>query len=401
MGIGIGPATIPACRSGLPAQVLPSQDALICDATPSVQSRHLMMAVAAQNYGQNSYRIRQPFDFAGRTGKIVFDAEAYVLNGLLGWVSVELSEDPINAPSFSAGPTWNNDEGSLLPRNGLQVQFQHNCAGYYAPSVVGIRMVAVFRNYQETDLAADTPTCVATKPGQLNRFELRVSQNRLEVYATPASADGTTFATPQLLYATPLNLPFTRGYVSITTHNHASLKYSPEANQPIDAWVTRWDNVGFDGPVVGGWREAEVPDSLIPGRDAANRPGAVTSVGYRIADAATGPAQQLVLKNVDLSNVRSAALSLSAWFNAVFTPDVTKVTLRHRFNGKAWRERVLTAAEAALLTAPNQQGQLGLMVDVVLADLVQGDNTLEFVTTNVDQNYPPVLANIDLILKTP
>jgi hypothetical protein len=399
VGIGIGPATIGACRAGLPTRVLPSQDALICDATPSVPSRHLMMAVGAQNYGQNSYRIRQPFDFAGRTGKIVFDAEAYVLSGLIGWVSVEVTEDPINAPSFSAGPTWNNDEGSLIPRNGFQVQFQTGCAG--AQPSVGMRMLAVFNNYRESDLAPANTTCVAAQPGQLNRFELRVSQTRIEVYATPSSADGTAFAAPQLLYGTALSLPFTRGYVSVTTHNHASIKYSPDPTRPIDAWVTRWDNVGFDGPVVGGWREVEVPDSLIPGRDTPNRAGDVMSVGYRIADAANGPAQRLVLKNVDLSNVRSAALSLSAWFNAVFTPDVTKVALRYRFNGRAWRERVLTAAEAALLVAPNQQGQLGLMVDVVLADLVQGDNTLEFVTANVDQNYPPVFANIDLILKTP
>ena len=35
-----------------------------------------MTAVAMQNYGVNSYMIRQPFDFAGRTGKIVFDVDA-------------------------------------------------------------------------------------------------------------------------------------------------------------------------------------------------------------------------------------------------------------------------------------------------------------------------------------
>src|SRR5262245_58383640 len=98
---GIGPATIPACRSDLPAKVLPPQDAVVCAANADLPSRHLLMAVASQNYGQNSYRIRQPFDFAGRTGKIVFDAEAYIIGSLYGWVSVEVVEDPTSAPSFA------------------------------------------------------------------------------------------------------------------------------------------------------------------------------------------------------------------------------------------------------------------------------------------------------------
>jgi hypothetical protein len=48
--------------------VYPDQDTLICDAT-STTSAQLMTLVAEQNYGVASYRIRQPFDFAGRTGK--------------------------------------------------------------------------------------------------------------------------------------------------------------------------------------------------------------------------------------------------------------------------------------------------------------------------------------------
>jgi hypothetical protein len=35
-----------------------------------------MTAVSIQNYGVNSYMPRQPFDFAGRTGKIDFDVDA-------------------------------------------------------------------------------------------------------------------------------------------------------------------------------------------------------------------------------------------------------------------------------------------------------------------------------------
>jgi hypothetical protein len=34
------------------------------------------------------------------------------------------------------------------------------------------------------------------------------------------------------------------------------------------------------------------------------------------------------------------------------------------------------------------------------SDLVQGNNTLEFVAVNAPQGYPPCLANIDLVLTT-
>jgi len=46
------------------------------------------------------------------------------------------------------------------------------------------------------------------------------------------------------------------------------------------------------------------------------------------------------------------------------------------------------------------QGAIGQMLDVPLSDLVAGDNTLELVTKNVPQNYPPAVLNIDLVLET-
>jgi hypothetical protein len=37
---------------------------------------------------------------------------------------------------------------------------------------------------------------------------------------------------------------------------------------------------------------------------------------------------------------------------------------------------------------------------VDVADLVPGSNALELTTTNAPQSYPPVVLNIDLILRT-
>jgi hypothetical protein len=394
----IGPATLRPCRAGLPSQVLPPFDTLICDANAAIASPHLMVAVGAQNYGQNSYRIRQPFDFAGRTGRIVFDADASVDSALIGWISVEVVEEPTNAASFVLAS--GNDESSAVPRNAFELQFQNNCNS--ALPGVSLRMVQIYHDHRPTTLwpAASAP-CVTTRRDHLNRFEVRVSQQHLEIWGTHASSDGRSFPPPVLMHSTPVNLPFSRGYVSITTHNHASLKYSE--GHTMDAWVTRWDNVGFDGPVITHWREYEVADSLTPAQSAGDRPTQAVSVGYIVADASDGPAQTLRLRGVDLANATSARLSVSAWYLPVpgfgggGTPD--EFVLRYRLNGRAWRDRVLTASELVAFSHMGN-GQLGQMLDIPLADLVQGDNTLEFVTLNVARGYPPVVQNIDLVLQT-
>jgi hypothetical protein len=46
-------------------------------------------------------------------------------------------------------------------------------------------------------------------------------------------------------------------------------------------------------------------------------------------------------------------------------------------------------------------GAFGQMLEVPVADLVAGDNTIEFGTANVPQSYPPAVANVDLILGMP
>jgi hypothetical protein len=398
VAIGIGRGTLPSCRAGLPATVLPDRDTLICDPSADVGSNHLLVVAAAQNYGQNSYRIRQPFDFAGRTGTIVFDAQGFIQSPLLGWISLDVTEDPTNAPCFSIGdPGVNNDEGSLIPRNAFEVHFQNTCAGYAQPPTFSLSKIDVINEYMDTPLSPPTPVCLATQDGKMNRFKITVSQTKIEVYATPVSPNGVDFDALQLLYSADVDLPFSRGYVQITTHNHATIKYS--TNNMMDAWVARWDNVGFDGPVITNTREYELPDALTPGTNAWNRPGPVVSVGYTVADVAKGPSNTFHFQGVDLTGVTAAQLSLSSWYLGSGGTPSTYV-LHFRMNGKAWHDRPFTPGELATFTSSHSQGQLGQIVDVPVADLVPGDNTLELVTENVPQNYPPAVANVDLVLTT-
>jgi hypothetical protein len=244
---------------------------------------------------------------------------------------------------------------------------------------------------------------VAGAQGKLNHFEIRVSQDRVEVWASPFSADGLAFAPLELLYAADVQVSFSRGWVHITTHNHATIKYSQDggfgATEPIDAWIARWDNVGFDGPVIASTREFEVADSLVMGTDAWNIAGPVMNVGYRVPDTADGAPLSVTLPGVELAGARSATLAIAMWYllNDAEHP-LAGFALRYRVNGNEWGERTFTPAELAVLGNGHAQGAIGQILDVPIADLVAGDNTLELETRGVPQNYPPVASAIDLVL---
>lgn len=422
--IGIGMAVIPECRPGVSDHVWPPDDTLICHPTFDLASGHLLVGAAAQHYGQNGYRIRQPIDIAGRTGKIVFDASMDPLGPIFGWVSLAITEDPISMPGYSI---QSNDEGSIIPRNALEVHFANSGGS----DLITVRNVQVFKNYVDT--VYEPPGSVqpvARKAGKVNHFEVSVSATQVEVKITPYSEDGTTFGDATFDYTQPISLPFTRGYVHLSVHNHATIKYTqPDSHLPaiIDAEVARIDNVGFDGPVVTNWREYEVPDSLVnfneanfqPLQDPYNPQNAGVDIGYWVADVADGPKQTLHLQGVDLTNVTQARLAVSWWVNFLSqTGKPADYTLEARLNGKDWRTRKLTAEEAAFfgdgptngpttfdskgapLGDPGTQGRLAVLVDVPVEDLVAGDNTVEFVTANVPQDYPPIVCNVDLVLTT-
>jgi hypothetical protein len=385
--VAIHSAKLPKCRGDLPTQVVPDQDALICDPSDTVQGNHLMVVVAAQNYGQNSYRIRQPFDFADRTGTVVFDAEGANV-GLLGWVSVEITEDPTPAPSFTL---QQNLENGAVPRNGLEIQLGLNCSG----ACVGIMDMLEYDDFAQTVVydGAQRNLSVPASTGKLNHFQVKLSTKHVDVYATPASSDGKTFAAPVLIGSADLKLGFSRGYVHMTTHNHATMKYS---NDTVDAWVARWDNVGFDGPaMVGAYREYSIPDSL------SKTSSGMINVAYRLTDASKGPAQVLTFDKVDLTNVTGARLALENWsYHAAGSPAPTTYALNYRLNGHGWHARPLTAGELQMMTTLPNAGTRSVMVDVDVAELVSGKNTLELTTTNAAPEAVPVALNIDLVLKT-
>jgi hypothetical protein len=413
----VAAAPIPACKASLVASsVYPPNDTLICDAT-STKSAQLMTAVAMQNYGLNSYTIRQPFDFANRTGKIDFDVDAAEEltgvtggpgNTLGGFAEIDLVGDPGPATQFRE---FNNFEaGGNTPATALIIKLGGSATTGIAPF-----NTMVYNNYVGTIV---TPTFnsgrAAISPGLMNHYEVQVSATSVSVYGSDFSTDGVTFAAPKLLYTAPISLPFTRGYVHISAHNHASIKYGfgPDV-------VFHWDNVGFDGPVIPAPVAYEVADNTKMGTDGSSPAGGtapVMNLGYLLKTTGmldpVNPVASLPLTNVNIAGATSATLTFNLFMNSSgHTPDTTW-GVSYRFNGGTWRPTTFTAAQIAGFnsgatgsTCTNATGcfqsTIAMVLPVALTDLVQGTNTIEFSPINAPMDFPPVVYNIDLLVQVP
>jgi hypothetical protein len=101
---------------------------------------------------------------------------------------------------------------------------------------------------------------------------------------------------------------------------------------------------------------------------------------------------------VDVSGMAAARLSLNVYFNTISHAATSTWGLTVRFNGGTWRNRLLTPTEVQAINTAGSAGNIALLLDVPLADLVSGSNTLEMLPLNAPMDYPPAVANIDLTL---
>ncbi len=398
-------APVPSCKASFSSNsVFPPNDTMICDAA-GTRSPQLLTAVAAQNYGVNSYMIRQPFDFAGRTGKIDFDVDDAGGYQLLGaYPEINITEDPVPAPTFQE---FQNFETGPVPRHAIIVKFSQG--GACSPTQASAVNVMVYNDYAPTILpSSSTVGCVNISPGAMNHYEIQLSQTSITIYGTDYSTDsGKTFGSTHKLYSAAINLPFSRGYVHIGARNHATLKYGlgPDA-------VFHWDNIGFDGPAIKNTVSYEIPDNTTMGTYYS---GSVMNLGYQLQDGTSGgkaagiydPVNKLPplqFKNVNTSGMSSALLSFNAFFNVPQFTAATTWGWQYRFNGGAWITRNLTAAEVTAINSTlavggaGSAGNLSVLINVPVGNLVNGTNTFEILPVNAPTNFPPVIANIDLTL---
>lgn len=399
-------APIPACRAAFTStSVYPPNDTLICDPS-GTRGSQLLTAVAIQNYGVNSYMIRQPFDFSARTGKIDFDVDdgdGYQLLG--GYPEINITQDPVPAPTFQE---FHNFETGPVPQNAVVVKFSVGTGTCLTTQASPVN-VMVYNGYTPTILpSSSTIGCVNILPGAMNHYEIQLSQSTIDIYGTDYSTDnGQTFTNFHKIYSAAIALPFSRAYVHIGARNHATVKYGfgPDA-------VFHWDNIGFDGPVITATQSYEIPDNTTMGTYNGH---AVMNLGYQLQDGTISgkPAgiydpvnklPPLQFKNVSTSGVIGALLSFNGFFNVPQFAAETTWGWQYRFNGGTWRTRTLTSLEVAAINSTpavdgaGSGGNISMLVNVPIGDLIDGTNTFEMLPVNAPMNYPPVIANIDLTL---
>lgn len=356
--------------------VLPNKDSFFCGHQFN-ESEHWMEAFDDQTgYQWNSAMIRQPFDFTNRTGRIVFDVDALTIGGHSFWTELWVTDEPIPAPHLQVP----GSEPS--PKNAFALRLEGYvglCPTDGAHMTVGD--MAIIRDYKfgtEGDLVPfnrDSNNCITTQDDHFNHFEVRLSKNRMEVWASDKSDDhGMTYPNfRRLAWADNLNLPFTRGYV-----HFEHVMYNNEDKGTGTPYRTfHWDNIGFDGPsqptargyyFPDGWQALGVKnrtDSLNMGYGFTDDGSQLVACTFTSGNCNKIVVPPLTVNNVNLTGATSALLTLSAVGSATSQ-------IQYRLNGTTWHTFVSPF--------PDQWGlssQRGTAIPVQLSELRQDTNTLE------------------------
>jgi hypothetical protein len=360
------PSILEGC--GAPVSgVIPPNDYVLCDG--GLGSHLAQTFHDGGSFAYHSIRIRQPFDFAERTGTIAFDLAGRVAGGHGWWVEIWVVDQPVPGPYQSAPGT------DALPRRGIGLQLSgaNDCGGAGASQnrLTTIFLMQDFDIYSESsggDLeAAD---CFPVSDDAFNHYEVRLSEGRIELWSTsPGNKDDLT-----LIGARDLEgLGFTRGYVHFQQTHYNAAKDGHTAHHTF-----HWDNIGFDGPVLATPRGYDVPDQIELWASDANPDGAV-NLGYGLSpDEPT----KFTFEGVSLDGATAATLD----FNV--NQFVVENTMEYRVNGGPWHP-----IEHPF---PGSTGSWrALSVPVDLAELSQGENVIELSGSTAWLN----VANVDLTVE--
>jgi hypothetical protein len=179
---------------------------------------HEVIQDGGDNIYINSMMARQPFDFAGRTGTIVFEVDAKIFprnDGHGWWNEIWISEDPGPIPYQRGLPSVDS-----VARNSVGFVFQgtnwwQGCNK--ADMMNGVTEVFVTNNYVTRDLISTIDVfkapygCFKVADSKLNRFEIHLNTQTAELWASDA---GVPSSLRLVMRVSNLNLNFTRGYIS-------------------------------------------------------------------------------------------------------------------------------------------------------------------------------------------
>ncbi|MDR3385959.1 MAG: hypothetical protein P4L92_02805 [Rudaea sp.] len=381
------PSTMQRCGEDVVVQ--PPHDVAICNgqAVESVDDQHGVTSLAMYP--------KQPFDIAGRTGTVTFDVSDDSHGNHRAWPEFWYTDQPVPAPftHFSSLQS--------VPRNGFGVRFAAYCPPNEAgcgvrficpdePADVGVITVdsaVVVNNYVSDDSFTDVNVgtisvtavdCVkaSSGPGDMNRFQLQVSQNEIDVYGTDA---GTTTPLKKIAVINNMALTLTRGLIWLEDVHYNGDKDGPDQG----THTFTWDNVGFDGPVLARDLAFDVLDDLAP---ISGYPG-LLNLGWGTFPTDATP---LALTVENVYNVDHAAGALLTFNYFTYNP----VTVSYRVNDGAWQNLPWPFGACYTQNDFVLCGAKTVAVPVSLSDVQTGTNTIQFMSTDA-----MAIANVDLVLQ--
>jgi hypothetical protein len=329
---------------------------------------------------------KQPFDIAGRTGTIAFDVSDDTHGTHRAWPELWYTDQPVPVPFTHF------DSLQSVPRNGVGVRFANFCPANQAACglrplcpnepqtvpIVSVDSADVVNNYVSNDsafgpgnISVKVVGCVkgSSGPGDMNHFELRVSQNEIDVYGTDAG--NTTGPMTKLAVITNAPLTLTRGLVWMEDAHYNGNKDGIDQG----THTFTWDNFGFDGPTLPRDLTFDVLDN--------NQPtGSFTNLGWAV-DPNTLLSPVLNVPNVyNIANAAGAAVLVSSY---TYYP----ITLSFRLNGGPWHDQPWPYPACSGYCANKTTA-----MPVPLAEVHAGANTIQFKSS--DPNT--AVSNIDLAL---
>lgn len=379
----------PAAFCGKPfSGLLPGKDIATCDGTgvDGLTSSQLNEVYDDQHdFAINSNRIRQLFDFTDRTGTIQFDVDAKVNPCNLGhgwWVELWVTAEPAPIPYHEAPGVLS------YPKNGLAIMFQGLNTCPQGRSATEVNGIFVSKNF---DIIHDVPgwelmhdsdqaRCFKTQDQKMNRIKVLLNKDQAEIWASD-------YDDPKNLHriaiAPHLDLPFTRGYVHLQHSQYNGRKdLCDDGGEPTGTQTYRWDNVAFDGPVYANPRAYGVDDNTQPDIDETGG----HMYGWYLSDTEW---LTLKVKDVDVKDAKSASLDYSFLGHG-------GETLRYRFNGGPTHEYVIPVGLDR--AGGPREGLRAFSNDFPVADLVAGENTIEFMLIGKSEKEEMV-GNVEITVQ--
>ncbi|MDB5059931.1 MAG: hypothetical protein JWO59_3403 [Chloroflexi bacterium] len=355
-GQGIFDAWWPTNRvtCGSSVQTRPEHDVAICN------GQMVEATTDGDNFSVLAMYPTQPFDIAGRTGTVVFDVSADSAGPHAAWPSFVYTDQPIPAP-------YSNHPGiATFARNSFG--FSLAASAPCGPGTTGLDEVFGTTDYRPRDLnVVPVDPCLTYRAGALNHFEVRISQDRVEIWG----ADAGQTRLKELGYIANAGLTLTRGLIWLEDVHYFADKFD---SQGTHTFV--WDNVGFDGPTLPRDLHLDVNDALTP-----NGNGSL-NLGWYAPDPSNGtPLTLHVPDATHLAQASGALATLNFW------PTDTS-SLLYRMNGHAWHTLAWPYPDAHTYVWRT------IALPLLVSELRAGTNTLDLKATKGGTT----VANVDLIL---